>query len=284
MKLWLRTMLAVFFIGASGVACAFTLDLQKFGDALQKTVDAFSGVSEEQEVEIGQGISAGLLGAAPLVDNKQVQQYVNKVGVWLAQHTERPNLAWTFAVIQTDSYNAFATPGGYILVTEGLFNLLRTEAELAGVLAHEMGHMLQRHHLDAIQKSARRSLATDPLSELASSESQALRSNKKLFSALVDSGMSLYASELDRADEYESDQTGVVLAARYEPFGLPGLLLALDGLEATDDRLSRLTATHPTFRERIEKLDLLVGNQFDEFAKQGHLAQRFLKVRQRLQK
>jgi predicted Zn-dependent protease len=84
---------------------AFSLNLEDLGEVLKKTVDAFSDVTEAQAVEIGQGISASLLGAAPLVEEMEVQRYVNRVGAWLAPHTERPDLPWTFAVIETDSYN-----------------------------------------------------------------------------------------------------------------------------------------------------------------------------------
>jgi len=96
--------------------------------------------------------------------------------------------------------------------------------------------------------------------------------------------MSLYANGLDPEDEYESDRIGVVLAARagYEPFGLPGLLLALDGLEQSDDRLGLINATHPMFRERIEKLDSLMADRLDDYTEQQYLAERFRKVRKRL--
>ena len=281
-----RALILCGLLASANAAGAFTLDLQKLGDALQKTVDAFSGLSESQEVEIGQGISAKLLGAAPLVADDEVQAYVNQVGRWIALQSERPDLPWTFAVIESNSYNAFAAPGGYVFITRGLFSLLRTEAELAGVLAHEIAHVVERHHLSAIQASARRSLAADALSELAASQSQALRSNQKLFGALVDSGMSLYASGLDREDEYESDRIGVVLAARagYEPFGLPGLLLALEGLASDDSRLSLLNATHPSVRERIERLDALMSDRLDKYADQGQVAERFMKIRGNLDK
>ena len=286
-KLRLRLRTVIFLVGAvfAGTpAFGFQLDLQKLGDALQNAVDAFEEFDENQEVEIGQGMAAALLGAAPLVEDAEVQNYVNRVGRWLAMHSERPDLPWTFAVIKSDSFNAFAAPGGYVFVTEGLFSLMRTEAELAGVLAHEMGHVLAKHHLNAIQAGARRELAADVLTEFAASQNQSLQQNKQLFSALVDSGVSLYASGLDREDELESDLIGVVLAARagYEPFGLPGTLLALEALKSGDERLSLMSSTHPTFRERLQHLDEHMGESLDGFAEQPVLAERFLKTQGRL--
>ena len=86
---------------------------------------SFSDVPEEKEIQIGKDLSAGLLGSTPLVDDPVVQNYVNRIGRWLAMQTERPELPWTFAVIDTDTVNAFAAPGGYVFVTRGLFLMLR---------------------------------------------------------------------------------------------------------------------------------------------------------------
>ena len=87
---------------------------------------------------MGRDLSAGLLGATPLVDDAEVQSYVNHIGLWLAMQTERPDLPWTFGVIDTDTVNALAAPGGYVFVTRGLFLLLRNEAELAGVIGTDV--------------------------------------------------------------------------------------------------------------------------------------------------
>ena len=97
------------------------------------------------------------------------------------------------------------------------------------------------------------------------SEQQNLsRSNKKLLKVLVNSGVALYGKGLDRGDELEADHLGVVIVARagYEPFGLPGLLLALDGLGDDNTRLGLLNSTHPTFRDRLEALDELAPGYF----------------------
>ena len=107
------------------------LDPLKVTEILAKGVKSFREVPEEKEIQIGRDLSASLLGATPLVDDPAVQSYVNRIGRWLALQTERPDLPWTFAVIDTDTVNAFAAPGGYVFVTRGLFLMLRSEAELA---------------------------------------------------------------------------------------------------------------------------------------------------------
>lgn len=118
----------------------------KLTGMLGKTKD-MGEINETQEIEIGSGIASTLLGAAPLVKDKAVQEYVNKVGLWLALQTERPNLPWHFGVLDSPTVNAFSAPGGYVFVTTGLLKLIDNEAQLAGVLGHEIGHISGRHAL-----------------------------------------------------------------------------------------------------------------------------------------
>ena len=106
------------------------------------------------------------LGAAPLVKNDALQRYVNEVGRWVSLQGERPDLAWHFGVIDSDDINAFSAPGGYIFITKGLYRTLQNEAELAGVLGHEIGHVLKRHHLKLLQKSAQVALVGQALGSM----------------------------------------------------------------------------------------------------------------------
>ena len=102
-------------------SAAFELDLGPIGDLTKNLLKLTEDISEEQEIEIGGQLISGLLGAAPLVDDPALQKYVNDVGLWVARHTEREDLPWTFGVIDSPGINAFAAPGGYILVTLGLY-------------------------------------------------------------------------------------------------------------------------------------------------------------------
>src|SRR5438128_1407145 len=101
----------------------------------------FSETSFEEEVRIGRHLAANLLGAAPLVRDEPLQAYVNRVGRWVASQGERPELKWYFGVLETEDVNAWALPGGYVFVTKGLYRLLASESELAGVLGHEIAHV-----------------------------------------------------------------------------------------------------------------------------------------------
>ncbi|BBB66259.1 hypothetical protein UNDYM_2006 [Undibacterium sp. YM2] len=126
------------------------------GDLLDKAKPIIenSGIDEPREIEIGNEFAAVLLGAKPLLNDPALQRYVNTLGRWLASQTERPDLPWTFGVLDDVGFNAFATPGGKIFVTKGLLARMRNEAELVGVLSHEIAHVVLKHHVNAMQSKA----------------------------------------------------------------------------------------------------------------------------------
>ena len=244
---------------------------------VQKEVKtATEDVSEPQEIEMGGSIASNVLGAAPLLQNRKVQQYVNDVGRWLTLQTERPDLPWKFAVLDDEDVNAFAAPGGYVLITKGLLSHMKSEAELAGVLAHEISHVLRKHHLNAIKKGARSGLMV----EFASKAAESQGANKEALNKLAGAGTELYARGLDKDDEYEADRMGVVIAARggYDPYGLPAVLQTLQGLNANDSKLALMFKTHPALGDRINLLDQLMTGRFDAFDGSPDLSGRFMTV------
>src|SRR5690606_14478140 len=125
-------------------------------DSAMRVADRSVGKSESElaaeELALGPAIAGRVLGAAPLWNNPAAQQRVNLVGRWIASPTARPELPWTFGVIDDGEVNAYAAPGGYILVTRGLYELVNDDAELAAVIAHELGHVVQRDHYAVIRK------------------------------------------------------------------------------------------------------------------------------------
>jgi predicted Zn-dependent protease len=191
------------------------------------------------------------------VRNPAVQRYVNTLGRWLASQTERPDLPWTFGVLDDAGFNAFATPGGYIFVTKGLLDRMHSEAELAGVLAHEIGHVLKKHHLSAMKKKGLAGLGADLISMKTG--------NDMVKSAVIDIGRKLIVSGLDQGDEFEADRLGVVIAARagYDAYGLPSVLQMLQAQSASDGSFSLLFETHPAPGARIDMLAKMMKNQFD---------------------
>lgn len=238
---------------------------------LQAVVKEVQGPTQEEEVAIGRQIAGNLLGAAPLVKDAKLQKYVNQVGRWVASQSERPDLPWHFGVIQSEDVNAFAAPGGYVFVTLGLYRLMLNEADLAGVLGHEVGHVILKHHLKILQQS-----------KLVEAGSQALSkqvSNDKV-QQLIGSGAEIVARSLDKDAEFEADRVGVVLATRggYDAYGLPGVLQQIGHAAKDDNRVALLFKTHPQPEDRLAKLDDAMGDRFDRVKGQT-LVKRFYRVK-----
>jgi beta-barrel assembly-enhancing protease len=248
----------------------FNFNLNRILDAAKNVGQATGEIDEKQEIQIGRDMGSRLLGAAPLVADARVQRYVNHVGRWLAAQTERPDLPWPFGVLDAPQVNAFAAPGGTIFVTRGLIERMRSEAELAGVLAHEIAHVLQKHHLKAIQKNAKASLAGEALSMALQDQNSLVRDK------LISFGTELYARGLDKSDELEADRLGMVIAARggYDPYGLPTVLQTLQRMNPQDSGLALMFKTHPTPSERLDALEKIEGS-LESFSGQPQLPERF---------
>jgi predicted Zn-dependent protease len=247
------------------------LDINKLVDTAKNVVKATTEIGEQEEIDIGRDVAGRLLGAAPLMANDGVQRYVNHVGRWLASQTERPDLPWQFGVLEAPQLNAFATPGGNVFITRGMLERMKSEAELAGVLAHEIAHVLRRHHLKAIQKGAQTALAGDALSQALANRSGANREK------LIALGSEVFTRGLDKGDELEADRLGVAIAARggYDAYGLPSVLQTLQAMNPQDSGLALMFKTHPAPAERLDALEKL-QDLLDAYAAQPQLAERFL--------
>jgi predicted Zn-dependent protease len=225
---------------------------------VQEKVTGKSATPLEEEVAIGRQIAGNLLGAAPLVRDAKLQKYVNNVGRWVADQSERPDLPWHFGVIESNDVNAFAAPGGYIFVTKGLYKLLTSEAELAGVLAHEVGHVIRRHHLKILQQSKLIDLGSQALA-------QNLGGGSDKAQKLIGSGAEIVSRSLDKNAEFEADRIAVVLATRagYDAFGLPAVLQQIGHYAKDDGDVALLFKTHPHPDDRLGKLGTAMDDRFD---------------------
>ncbi len=241
-----RWIVAVALAAVSCQAGAATLDIGRIFDIGKDVADATKGMDEKDEIAIGREIAGRMLGAAPLVADPGLQAYVNRVGRWVASQAERPDLPWHFGVIDSSSINAFAAPGGYILITRGLYEILDSEAQLAGVLGHEIGHIVKRHHITVMQKSA----------AISAGARIAQGNRNQLVNSLIGTGAEVMARGLDKSAEFESDQIGVILAARagYSPYGLVEVLHKLSARAGDDASLALLFKTHPHPGERLTEL------------------------------
>lgn len=273
---------SLLFPGAINAEPQFKLDLNKAFNALQSVKKAIVPLTEEEEILLGQSIASNLLSLAPLHADVTVQNYVNKVGRWIASRSERPDLPWTFAVLDNDDINAFAAPGGYIVLTKGLLLKLNSEAELAGVLAHEIGHVLKKHHLNAMQKAH----AKTALQESASVVMDARGNKNQDVLKYAAIGTELYGKGLDKEDEFESDRIGVVLATRagYEPYGLPAVLQTLQSVVGGSAALQLLLETHPKPTDRLNQLDRLMQTGFDQYEQLSSGQERYKAMMVRLGK
>lgn len=232
---------------AMGAANAASIDLGKIFDIGKDVATAAKPFDEKDEIDVGRELAARTLGAAPLVNDPELQTYVNRVGRWVASQTDRPDLPWTFGVIDTSSLNAFAAPGGYVLITRGLYEILDNEAQLAGVIGHEVAHIMRRHHINVMQKSAALSAGAKLLQ----------RDNRGLFiNNLIGEGATVFSRGLDKSAEYEADEIGVILAARagYNPYGLVDVLQKLAARGTEDESLALLYKTHPQPTDRLTSL------------------------------
>ena len=235
-------------------------------------VRALTGFSQEEEVAIGRQAAGNILGAAPLVQDAKLQQYVNRVGRWIASQSERSDLDWHFGVIESNDLNAFAAPGGYIFVTKGLYRSLQSESELAGVLAHEVGHVIKKHHLKILQQSRLVDMGGKLLTKKVG-ENEYIKS-------LIGNGAEIFARSLDKNAEFEADRIAVILAARagYDPFGLPTVLQDIGHVAKDDNRIALLFKTHPPPDDRLAELGEAIGDRLDGLKGQT-LENRFYRIR-----
>jgi beta-barrel assembly-enhancing protease len=263
-------------LAAAPAAQAFDLkklDLNKLKEVREK-VKPLKEMSESDEIAFGKDVAANVLGAAPPVNDPALQGYVNQLGLWIAMHSDRPNLPWHFAILDSNDVNAFSTPGGYVLITRGLLLRCRDEAEFAGVLAHEISHVTQKHALNAIRKGAWTGLATDALADYAA------KKGGENYRKAVSAGTEVYARGLDKDDEFEADRRGVVLAARagYDPYGLAGVLQTLSSINPESDSVALLFKTHPNSEKRLELLVAAMEGNMEKFADLPRVANRFESV------
>ena len=237
----------------AGVAGCSTADLPEFDvpDELRRAgrvVQQALPIGVEKEREIGFGIAATVAGRYGLVDDPALMRYLNLVGQAVAQQSPRyGEVPFHFAVLDTDDVNAFAAPGGYVFVTRGALDLMESEAELAGVLAHEVGHVDEKHVLDEIRRSS-----------VAAQAQEEAQVSGALLNRLSDFGTSLLFTGLSREDEIESDTLGTLYAAT-TGYRADGLLRFLRHLREAEEEgaagMREWLATHPSTEERITALE-----------------------------
>ncbi|MGH6636977.1 MAG: M48 family metalloprotease [Polaromonas sp.] len=235
------------------------------GELFQLLSQSLEQIDEPREIQIGQQLAAVLLGSKPLYPDMAMQRYLNQLGRWISLQSSRPDLPWTFVILDDPGFNAFAAPGGYVFVTKGLIDRVADEGELAGILAHEITHVTAKHHLIAMNKTARAGLLTQVIGSQLKNDLGGMVSSQ-----LLALGRNMYTKGLDQQDEFDADRAGVALAtsAGFDPYGLVAVLQQLR-TAAPDDALFALSlSTHPPAQLRLNQLEQAMGSRLDAYAGQ----------------
>jgi Zn-dependent protease with chaperone function len=257
------------------LAAAFLLPLEargQFGlDKLAKIKDLGEAQKEwtpEEEKAIGEATAAKLVAVFGLYENPAMVKYVNLVGQAVAQYVGRQDITYRFAILDTEMVNAFACPAGYIFVTRGLLANVDSEAELAGVLAHEVIHAADKHVEKELRGRKTAGLAMQMGTEQAVSSTggvagMALEQALKVAEKVVDQ---LLTGKLSRDKEYDADTKGLglVAAVGYDPRAFATFLDVLGQASTTTENsrfLGNLTASHPKYSDRVQRLNGLIAQK-----------------------
>lgn len=224
------------------------VDWEQAGSAAADAAEAMSD-SPAKEKALGRELSANLAARFGLLQDEKATRYLNLVGLSVARKSERGADGWRFGILDTAAVNAYAAPGGWVFVTRGLLKRVHNEAELAGVLAHEIAHVERRHSMKAL-KAGKLLEAGGKAAKAAGAKGSRLSAAAGLLIKLTDKGFS-------RADESDADARGVALAgaAGYAAKGLPDALEKLYGDDHEDKPLAAFGKRHPKLADRKRALD-----------------------------
>ena len=205
-------------------------------------------LTQAEEVALGQEISARVRARYGVVQDPEIHKYVSLVGSVLARKTPQTGTAWHFIVLDTDGVNAFAAPGGFVHITRGSLALMKSEAELAGVLSHELAHVTLKHTVRAIQKNK--------LVQMGVKDTN-VKSNPEVFKRLVDEGTRAVMSGFGRAEELEADGEAIPTAEKtgYSPSGLKTFLTTIKLRNGNSNERQGLFLSHPELDERLQKIE-----------------------------
>lgn len=212
-------------------------------------------ISEQQEVQLGKESAQEAEQQMGLVENPALQQYVSSIGMELAKHSERPELPWQFHVIDDPTPNAFALPGGPVFVTRGLMTLMNSEAQLATVVGHEIGHVTARHSVNQISKQQ--------LAQLGLGLGAVLVPGGDQLAGLASQGLQLLFLKYGRDDERQADELGFryALNGGYDVREMGKVFRALERSSAIEgaQKIPDWQSTHPSEPERIANVDKRVA-------------------------
>ncbi len=229
----------------------------------------FNVLSEQQEIALGQESEPDFIQAyGGEIPSPQVRNYVSNLGQALAQQSERPGLPWTFHALDSDVINAFALPGGKVFITRGLMTKLSSEAELAGVLGHEIGHVTAQH---IGQQMSQQIAIQIGLAGIGVATQASNKDWVKVLGVGAQAGGTLYTLSFGRGQETQADELGLRYMTRlgYNPVGQIRVMEALQKASGGGGGGPEFLATHPYPETRINHLNELVRKEYPGYDQPG---------------
>jgi predicted Zn-dependent protease len=220
-----------------------------------------SFLSEAEEIAMGQQADAEIRREMGVYPDQELQRYVQDLGMRLAEHSHRPNLPWTFTVVDSPAINAFAVPGGFVYITRGILPYLGDESELAGVLGHEIGHVTARHVNKQYSRQAMGGIGLMVLSIFVPQTAP--------FQDVSSMGLGVLFLKYGRDDELQSDKLGMEYesAIGYDPSAVPRFLSTLARVDKLSERgVPNWLSTHPQPESRVEKAEPALAKFMSESA------------------
>ncbi len=205
-------------------------------------------VSQQQEVQMGQQYAGQINQQLPLVQDAEVNRYINVLGDSLARVTPRSDLQWHFYIVDSPDINAFAVPGGFIYVNRGLIERAQNMSELAGPMGHEIGHVVLRHSIKQMAQQQNANIGVTLLCGL----TRVCESGAAATAVQLGAGVAF--AKFSRQDESEADHEGVIFTTKagIDPRGIPDMFqILLDERQSRPDMVSSWFASHPLEEDRI---------------------------------
>jgi predicted Zn-dependent protease len=208
-------------------------------------------ISESREIQIGKDADQQITAALGLYPGEQLQNYVNRLGQQMAARSERPNLPWTFRVVDDPVVNAFALPGGFVYITRGILSHLNNQDQLEGVLGHEIGHITAKHSVYRI--------SSQQITQIGLGIAMIVKPELQQFSDIANLGLGLMYLKFGRDDEREADMLGVryMSMVNSNPRELAGVMKVLDNVSQQQGggRIPEWLSTHPDPGNRVSLIN-----------------------------
>lgn len=223
-----------------------------------KVAKGVTGIGPEEERQIGDAVALEIIAKyGGVVRDSEVMHRINLVGQSLARYSDRPDLEWRFAVLASDSVNAFSAPGGWVFITRGLYERADSDDVLAGILGHEIAHITNRHALKIVERNEAaaggKSLLLKRSSEAREINAQVQQINSQLGVDIGGLVKAIVETGFDAPTEYEADKDGRQLAVT-NGFAPGGLRAVLVNLKQTGENRKTMFSTHPPLAVRLQKL------------------------------